>query len=66
MANTQNTVPKWVLSANVLTCSKQDLINSDTNRMLSIILRYNCKEPEVVTSFRTKNLSKEYYCKVIR
>jgi len=55
VANTWNSLPKSVCLL-ILTRSEQDYINSGTIRILYIISEHICKEPEVVQSFRTKNL----------
>jgi len=42
----------------LLTCLKQDWINSGTIKILYIISGHSCKEREVVASVYMKNLSK--------
>ena len=60
MVNIWNSLPNWVVSANttkLLTRLKQGWINSGIIKILCMILKHSCKEPEVVASVYMKNLS---------
>ena len=55
VVNIWNSLPNWVVS--VLTRLKQGWINSGIIKMLCMISKHSCKEPEVVVSVYMKNLS---------
>ena len=58
VVNTWNSLPNWVVSANILTRLKQDWINFGIIKISYIISEHSCKEPEVVVSVYVKNISK--------
>jgi len=58
--NTLNSLPNCVVFANTTKTLKTRFDKLGTIRIQdSIISGHSCKEPKVVASFRTKNLSKE-------
>ena len=66
MVNIWNSLPNWVVSANTTNTFKARLDNSGIIKMLCMILKHSCKEPEVVASVYMKNLSMYLNRKVIK
>ena len=60
VANTWNSLPNWVVSANTTNTFKTRLDKFWHNQDVIIIISgHSCMEPEVVASFCMKNLSKD-------
>jgi len=64
VVNTWNSFPNSVLSDNTTNMFKTRLDKFWHNQ--DVTYNYSCREPEVLSSFRTKNVSKELYHKVVR
>ena len=66
VVNTWNSLPNWVVSASTTNTFKARLDKFWHNQDIIYNFRAHCSEPEVVVSFRMKNVSKKLYRKVIR